>query len=290
MSKALLQIDVFSVNKKKNTTSFWQTLVKITNCLAFKQLFYSTCFNSHFCSFALEKKNTLQCKVISEDQRTEDFPLLQLISSAKMFHHFSIKNDSVESGQLLQTDSSIIAAAQHCSNLGSTAAINVFVSYQKVFPAFCMCFFVPACVQWFPNNRRQLHHCAHEQNFNQLAALIPFFPPAAKAACFLDLILMHWEVSLHQKLAPSSTRRPGWGQFCGARRTPLRAALTRFTSRPAVGIETCRWGKEGRGGCENFLKLVYSFAFWDEVVVTGWKREAALLHFIWQELPVVYLK
>lgn len=29
----------------------------------------------------------------------------------------------------------------------------------------------------------------------------------------------------------------------------------RFVSEPAVGIETCRWGKERRGGCENFLKL-----------------------------------
>lgn len=28
-----------------------------------------------------------------------------------------------------------------------------------------------------------------------------------------------------------------------------------FLSEPAAGIETCRWGKERRGGCENFLKL-----------------------------------
>lgn len=68
-----------------------------------------------------------------------------------------------------------------------------------------------------------------------------------------------------------------------------RTTFTLFTSRPVVGIETCRWGKERRGGCENFLKLVYSFAFWEAVVVTGRKREAAVLHFIWQELPSVYL-
>lgn len=68
-----------------------------------------------------------------------------------------------------------------------------------------------------------------------------------------------------------------------------RTAFTLFTSGTAVGIETCRWGKERRGGCENFLKLVYSFAFWEAVVVTGRKREAAVLHFIWQELPSVYL-
>ncbi len=36
------------------------------------------------------------------------------------------------------------------------------------------------------------------------------------------------------------------------------------TLQPAVGIETCRWGKERRGGCENFLKLfaVSSFRTW----------------------------
>lgn len=105
---------------------------------------------------------------------------------------------------------------------------------------------------------------------------------------------MLFQVSVHEK-----TRTQEWqshtifhqmdGRLCNVILVVRRTTFTLFTFGPAVGIETCRWGKERRGGCENFLKLVYSFALWEAVVVTSRKREAAVLHFIWQELPSVYL-
>lgn len=47
-----------------------------------------------------------------------------------------------------------------------------------------------------------------------------------------------------------------WAWFLiGDGDTNSESTLCGSSLEPVVGIETCRWGKERRGGCENFLKL-----------------------------------